>query len=45
MDIATWALEYFGKSLSLNTVKNKKCNLKLYHAKRKAFNNFAQKCR
>ena len=43
MDIATWAREYFGKSLSLNTVK---FNLKLYYAKRKAFNNFAQKrCR
>ena len=36
MDIATWAQEYFGKSLSLNTVRRciKKCNLKLYYAKR-----------
>ena len=47
MDIATWAREYFGKSLSLNTVHRciKKCNLKLYYAKRKAFINFAQKRR
>ena len=33
MDIATWAQEHFGKSLSLNTVHCcilKKCNLKLY---------------
>ena len=45
MDIATWAREYFGKSLSLNTVRRciKKCNLKLYYANRKAFINFAQK--
>ena len=45
MDIATWAREYFGKSLSLNTVCCciKKCNLKLYYAKRKAFINFVQK--
>ena len=37
MDIATWAREHFGKSLSLNTVRRciKKCNLKLYYAKRK----------
>ena len=44
MDIATWAREYFGKSLSLNTVRcciNKW--LKMYYAKRKAFINFAQK--
>ena len=42
MDIATWAQEYFGKSLSLNTVHRciKKCNLKLYYAKRKAFIKF-----
>ena len=47
MDIATWAQEYFGKSMSLNTVCRciKECNLKLYYAKRKAFINFAQKCR
>ena len=45
MDIATWSQEYFGKSLSLNTVCRciKKCNLKLYYAKRKAFINFVQK--
>ena len=45
MDITTWAWEYFGKSLSLNTVRRcmKKCNLKLYYAKRKAFVNFVQK--
>ena len=44
MDIATWAREYFGKSLSLNTVHRciKKCNLKLYYAERKAFINFVQ---
>ena len=37
MDIATWAREYLGKSLSLNTVHLfiKKCNLKLYCAKRR----------
>ena len=41
MDIATWAREYFGKSLSLNTVRRCiKCNLKLYSAKRKAFHIF-----
>ena len=39
MDIATWAREYFGKSLLLNTVHRctMKCNLKLYYGKRKAF--------
>ena len=44
MDIATWARKYFGKSLSLNTVHRciKKCNLKLYYAKRKVFINFPQ---
>ena len=47
MDIATWAREYFGKSLSVNTVRRRvnKCNLKLYYAKRKAFIKFAQKRR
>ena len=42
MDIATWAWEYFGKSLSLNIVRRciKKCNLKLYYAKWKAFINY-----
>ena len=46
MDIATWAREYFEKSLSLNTVRRciKEYNLKLYYVKRKAFiNNFGQK--
>ena len=45
MDIATLAREYFGKSLSLNTVCRciKKCNLKLHYAKRQAFINFGQK--
>ena len=45
MDIATWAQEYFGKSLSLNTVCHciKKCNLKLYFSKMKAFIHFALK--
>ena len=45
MDIATQAREYFGKSLSLNTVRCciKKCNLKLYYAKRMAFMNFETK--
>ena len=44
MDIATWAREYFGKSLSLNTACSciQTWNLNLYYAKRKAFNNFAQ---
>ena len=47
MDIATWAREYFGKSLSLNTVRLciKKCYLKLHYAKRKEFINFVQKRR
>ena len=47
IDIATWAWEYFGKSLLLNTVRRciKKCNLKLYSEKRKRFMNFAQKRR
>ena len=39
------AWEYFGKSLSLNTVRRwiEKCNLKLYYVKRKAFINCVQK--
>ena len=47
MCIATWAWEYFGKLFSLNTVRRciKKCNLKLYHAKRKEFIHFLQKRR
>ena len=42
-----WARDYFGKSLSFNTVRRciQKCNLKLYYAKRKAFINFAQERR
>ena len=46
MDIATGAREYFGISLSLNTIHCciNKCNLKLYFAKRKAFIHFEQKC-
>ena len=46
MDIATWARENFGKSLSLNTDRHciKKCNLKLYYLKRKASINYVQKC-
>ena len=45
MDIATWALEYVGKSLSFNTICHciKNCNLKLYYAKMKTFTHFAQK--
>ena len=44
MLIATWAREYFGKSSSLNTVHHciKKCNLKLYYAKRAVAN---KKCK
>ena len=47
MDVATWAREYFGKSLSLNTVRRcrHKSISKLYYAKRKAFINFSQKHR
>ena len=47
MDVATWAWEYFGKLSSLNTVRHliKKCNLKLYYAKRKAFIHFVLKHR
>ena len=46
MDIATWAWEYFGKSLSLYTFRHciKKCNFKLYYTKRKAFINFVWLC-
>ena len=42
--LSWWVWEYFGKSLSLNTVRRciKKCNLKLYYAKRKAFMNFSR---
>ena len=47
MDVATRARKYIEKSLSLKTVCCciKKCNLKLYYAKRKAFLNSAQKRR
>lgn len=45
--IATWAREYFGKPLSLNTVRRciQKCNLKLYYARRKPYINSMQKRR
>ncbi len=37
-DITEWAQEYFQKPLSVNTIRRAicRCQLKLYHAKRKA---------
>ncbi|XP_072136367.1 uncharacterized protein [Mobula birostris] len=45
--IAAWAWEYFGKPLSLNTIRRciQKCNLKLYYARRKPYINSMQKFR
>ncbi len=47
IDITKWALEYFQKPLSVNTIRRAicRCQLKLYHAKRKPYVNMVQKHR
>ncbi len=47
IDITKWAQEYFQKPLSVNTIRPAicRCQLKLYHAKRKQYVNMVQKCR
>ncbi len=47
IDITKWAQEYFQKPLSVNTTRRAicRCQLKLYHAKRKAYVNMVQKRR
>ncbi len=47
IDITKWAQEYFQKPLSLNTSRHAvcRCQLKLYHAKRKPYVNMVQKRR
>ncbi len=48
IDITKWAQEYFQKPLSVNTIRRAicRCQLKLYHAKRKPYVNLVQKrCR
>ncbi len=47
IDITKWAQEYFQKPLSVNTLHRAicRCQLKLYHAKRKPYVNMVQKCR
>ncbi len=48
IDITKWAQEYFQKPLSVNTISCAicRCQLKLYHAKRKPYVNMVQKrCR
>ncbi len=47
IDITKWAQEYFQKPLSVNTVRRAicRCQLKLYHSKRKPYVNMVQKCR
>ncbi len=47
IDITKWAQEYFQKPLSVNTIHRAicRCQLKLYHAKRKPYVNMVQKCR
>ncbi len=46
-DITKWAQEYFQKPLSVNTIRRAicRCQLKLYHAKRKRYVNMVQKRR
>ncbi len=46
-DITKWAQEYFQKPLSVNTIRRAicRCQLKLYHAKRKPYVNMVQKRR
>ncbi len=45
VDITKWAQEYFQKPLSVNTIRRAicRCQLKLYHAKRKQYVNMVQK--
>ncbi len=45
IDITKWAQEYFQKPLSINTIHRAicRCQLKLYHAKRKPYVNMVQK--
>ncbi len=47
IDITKWAQEYFQKPLSVHTIRRAicRCQLKLYHAKRKLYVNMVQKCR
>ncbi len=47
IDITKWAQEYFQKPLSVNTIHRAicRCQLKLYHAKRKPYVNMVQKHR
>ncbi len=47
IDITKWAQEYFQKPLSVNTIRRAicRCQLKLYHAKRKPYVNMVQKHR
>ncbi len=47
IDITKWAQEYFQKPLSVNKICRTmcRCQLKLYHAKRKPYVNMVQKCR
>ena len=46
-DITKWVQEYFQKPLSVNTIRRAicRCQLKLYHAKRKPYVNMVQKRR
>ncbi len=47
IDITKWAPEYFQKPLSVNTIRRAicRCQLRLYHAKRKPYVNMVQKRR
>ncbi len=47
IDITKWAQEYFLKPLSVNTIHRAicRCQLKVYHVKRKPYVNMVQKCR
>ncbi len=47
IDITKWAQEYFQKPLTVNTIRRAicRCQLKLYHAKRKPYVNMVQKRR
>ncbi len=44
-DITKWAQEYFQKPLSVNTIRRAicRCQLKVFHAKRKPYVNMVQK--
>ncbi len=47
IDIIKWAQEYFQKPLSVNTIRRAicRCQIKLYHAKRKSYVHMVQKRR